>query len=186
MKELLAERSSEDQRPVRILAQDEGRFGRINEPHRCWAPLPHRPSAPRQIVREYLYVFSAVCPAQGRMTSLILPWANTETMSLFLEHLSAEFADEFLIVVMDQAGWHLAKGLQVPENIRLILLPAYAPELNPVEHIWADLREKDLANQAFSSLDGIEDQLCRGLQRLTAHPDYLRSLTAFPYLNLTL
>lgn len=186
MSELLGGRPSQDTRPVCILAQDEGRFGRINEPRRCWAPRPRRPSAPRQIVREYVYVFSAVCPAEGRMTSLILPKANTEAMALFLEHLSAEFADAFLIVVMDQAGWHLSRRLHVPANIRLLLLPPYSPELNPVEHLWEDLREKDLANQAFSSLDGLEDRLCEGLQRLMADPRYLQSLTAFPYLEFTL
>ena len=66
-----------------ILAQDEGRFGRIDQPRRCWAPKPVRPTVPCQIGREFVYVFAAVCASLGRLTSLILPLANTEMMSLF-------------------------------------------------------------------------------------------------------
>src|SRR5207249_5916606 len=67
-----------------IMAQDEGRFGRIDYPRRCWAPKPIRPTVPRQIVREFVYVFAAVGAQWGRLTALILPTANTEMMSLFL------------------------------------------------------------------------------------------------------
>lgn len=65
------------------MAQDEGRFGRISRPNRCWAPAGTRPLAPAQIVREAVYVFAAVAPALGKVCSLILPAANTEMMNLF-------------------------------------------------------------------------------------------------------
>ena len=84
----------------------------------------------------------------------------------------------------DQAGWHHAKDLVIPENIRLIYQPAYSPELNPVEHLWDDLREKDLPNRAFLSLDAVIDALCDGLQRFENNSQLLRSMTYFPHLRM--
>lgn len=167
------------------MAQDEGRFGRISGAKRAWAPPAARPVAPRQIVREYLYAFVAVCPALGRMTSLVLPYADTAMMNLFLAHLSRDFNEFFVLMLMDRAGWHVSRSLEVPENVRLIPLPPHSPELNPVEHIWDDIREKGFHNQAFQSLDDVEDRLCDQLIALENEPQRLCSLTSFPYLNIT-
>jgi len=70
--------------PWRLLFQDEGRFDRISDSRRCWAPLPMRPVVGQQVVREYIYGFVAVSPFDGRCTSLILPWVDAQTMSIFL------------------------------------------------------------------------------------------------------
>jgi hypothetical protein len=183
--ERLADRDPEDDRPVLLFAQDEGRFGRISDVRRAWSPLGTRPQAPRQVIRTYLYVFTAVCPALGRMTSLILPWANTEMMSIFLRQVAEDFSDYFILMLVDQAGWHISQKLQRPENIRMIKLPPRSPELNPVEHIWEELREKNFANKAFRDLDEVEDNLCQGLNEIAIDPDKLRSMTNFPYLNFT-
>ncbi len=166
------------------MAQDEGCFGRVSIPRRAWAPPGIRPHAPRQVVREYTYVYAAVAPAEGKMTSLILPSADTEMMSLFLEHVSSTSANSFVVMQVDQAGWHVTKELAVPENIRLIAQPAYSPELNPVEHVWEELREKQFSNLAFASLDEVIDKVCQGLNQLEADPDFLRSLTYFPHFRM--
>lgn len=185
MREAVAARAPDDARPVLIMAEDEGRFGRINDPRRAWAPPAIRPVAPRQIVREYVYVFAAVAPEPGRMTALILPFANTEMMSLFLDQVSGDFRDYFVLMLIDQAGWHLSRALRVPENIALIPLPPHSPELNPVEHIWDEIREKGFINQAFPSLDEVEDHLCQELVVLANNPERLHSMTAFPYFQVT-
>jgi len=119
------------------------------------------------------------------MTSLILPWANTEMMSIFLRQVAEDFSGYFILMLVDQAGWHTSQRLEVPENIRLIKIPPRSPELNPSEHIWEELREKNFANKAFRDLDGVENNLCRGLNDLARDPEKLRSMTNFPYLNLT-
>jgi len=183
--EKLAERDPEDHRPVLLFAQDEGRFGRISDVRRAWSPLGTRPQAPRQIIRTYLYVFTAVCPALGRMTSLILPWANTDMMNIFLRQVAEDFQDYFILMLADQAGWHVSQNMEVPENIRLIKLPPRSPELNPSEHIWEELREKNFANKACRDLDEVEDNLCQGLNDLARDPEKLRSMTNFPYLIFT-
>jgi transposase len=165
------------------MAHDEGRFGRINRPRRCWAPQPLRPTVPRQIVREFVYVFATVCAQLGRLTALVLPLANTEMMALFLAHLAQEFRGYFIVLLVDRAGWHLTPRLAVPENIRLLPQPAGSPELNPTEHIWEELREKALPNIAFSSLPPLVNKLGAGIRDLSAATERVRSLTDFPYLR---
>ena len=118
------------------------------------------------------------------MTSLILPSADTEMMGLFLEHVSATYEKYFVVMQVDQASWHVTKDLKIPENIRLIAQPAYSPELNPVEHIWEELREKQLANLVLPSLDEVIDRVCDGLNQLEADTEGLRSLTYFPHFRM--
>lgn len=163
------------------MAEEEGCFGRLSIPRRAWAPPGIRPHAPRQVVREYTYVYAAVAPAEGLMTSLILPAADTEMMGLFLEHVSSTYAQSFVVMQVDQAGWHVTNELTIPENSRLIAQPAYSPELNPVEHVWEERREKQLSNLALPSLDAVIDKLCEGLNQLEADPERLHSLTYFPH-----
>ena len=145
-----------------------------------------RPLAPAQIVRESMYVFAAVAPSLGRLVALVLPEANTAMMNLFLEEVSRTFADFFLVMQVDQAGWHRSKTLVVPANIRLIQQPAHSPEVNPVEHLWEELREKYLHNRVFASLDLLIEELCRGLNALAENTARLSSMMSFPHLKVTL
>ncbi len=123
--------------------------------------------------------------ALGKMTSLILPYANTDKMNLFLEEVSHDFKEYFVILLVDGAGRHRSQDLKIPENIRLIQQPSYSPEVNPVEHLWEELREKYLPNKAFKSLDAVEKALCKGLRELHGDPDRISSMTNFPYLQVT-
>jgi hypothetical protein len=95
------------------------------------------------------------------------------------------FFELFFLMMVDQAGWHVSQKLTVPENMRLIRLPPRSPELNPAEPIREELREKNFANKACRDLDEVEDNLCRGSNDLAKDPDKLRSMTNFPYLNVT-
>ena len=100
----MAPRPAEDERPDLIMAQDEGRFGRISRPKRCWPPLGIRPHAHTQVVPESMYVFAAVAPLLGRLSALVLPTANTAMMNLFLSHVSQTFAEFFIVMQVDQAA----------------------------------------------------------------------------------
>ena len=168
------------------MGQDEGRFGRISRPKRCWAPPGIRPQVPLQVVRESVYIFAAVAPGAGLMTSLVLPSANTAMMNLFLEHVSQSFEKYFIVMQVYQAGWYRSQELVVPANIRLIEQPAYSPEVNPVEHLWEELREKYFHNRLFSSLDLLIEVLCQALNELTDDKERLRSMMSFPHLNVSI
>lgn len=169
--------------PVRLLFQDEGRFGRINDPRRCWMPLPLRPVVGQQVVREYLYSFVAVSPFDGQLSALTLPWADSSTMSLFLAHTAAEFAGQYCIMFVDGAGWHRASDLQVPATIKLLPLPPYSPELNPVEHVWENVRENEFGNDAMPSIQEVGERLGQGIRRLAADPAYVQSMTCYDWIK---
>jgi len=181
VEEVIQSRDPKEERPVLTMAQDEACFGRRCISRRSWAPKHIRPLVPRQIVRESMYVYAVGAPKEGKMTSLILPFAETTMMNLFLEHGSRTFSQYFLVIQVDQAGWHSAKNLVIPENIRLIAQPASSPELNPVEHMWEEIREKAFSNRAFLSLDAVLDTLCDQLRQLEDNPKLLHSLTYFPH-----
>ena len=163
--------------------EDEARFGRISDPRRCWAPAGVRPVVQVQVVREYDYAFAAVSPHDGVLDTLVLPTANAEAMSVFLAEVSQRHSDEFILMVLDGAGWHRAKRLQIPANMRLILLPPWSPPLNPVEHIWDDVREKWFSNRVFASLSAVEEQLVTALLALEADPLPVASLAGFPWIT---
>ena len=163
--------------------QDEGRFGRISTPHRCWAPRGIRPNVASQIVREYTYAYAAVTPHDGTMDSLILPLVNEEAMSIFLREVSDRHPDEFILMVMDGAGWHRANALKVPGNMALFFLPPYSPELNPVEHIWDSIRENGFRNEVFNGIEAVEDQLMKCLADLERNPAAVASMTGFPWIT---
>ena len=167
------------------MAADEGRFGRIGQVMRAWCPPGIRPLVGQQIVREYVYAYAAVAPALGKMTALVLPYANTKMMNIFLEQVSQDLKDYFLIMQVDGAAWHSSKDLVIPENIRLITQPAYSPELNPIEHLWEEVRENHFYNQVFESIDAVMDKLCQGLNELISAPEKLRTMTYFPHLRIT-
>jgi transposase len=151
---------------VRVMFQDEARLGPITDPRRCWAPAGVRPEVNAPVVREYEYAFAAVSPHDGSLDTLVLPSVNTEAMSVFLAEVSQPHANEFILMVRDGAGWHRAKCWQVPAHMRLIPLPPGSPQLNPVEHLWDEVREKWFANRVFNSLSAVEEQLLTALKTL--------------------
>jgi hypothetical protein len=116
---------------VRLLFQDEARFGRISDLRRCWAPWPLRPVVGQQIIREFVYGLAAVRPFDGELCSLVLPWVDTATLSLFLAHTAACFPNDHCLMLLDGAGWHTAAALQVPPNLHLLPLPPLQPRTQP-------------------------------------------------------
>lgn len=162
--------------------QDEARFGRISDPRKCWAPAPLRPIVKLALVREYAYAYAAVSPTDGEIDWMLAAKMDTVTMGSFLGSVSKRHPDEFIIMVVDGAPSHRAGQLIVPENIALVRLPPYSPELNPVEHLWDELREKDFANRVFDTLGAAIAQAARGLKRMEENPDVLQSIVGWDWI----
>lgn len=162
--------------------QDEARFGRIADTRRCWCPAPERPLVSAMVTQEYTYAYAAVSPLDGCLDSLILPHVNTACMQVFLNEVAARYPSERIVMILDGAGWHRSGELSEPDNLRLLSLPPYAPECNPVEHLWDELREKHFHNRVFDSLDALEDQLEYGLRDLEEHHDTVQSITGWDWI----
>jgi len=141
---------------VDIWFQDEARFGQQNTTTRLWATKGSRPRVVKQQQFEYAYLFGAVCPATGETEALITPWVNKDIMKHHLEQIAARTQpDRHAVVIMDGAGWHTDDIAQEINNLSIIKLPPYSPELNPIEQVWSWLRQHHLANRCFKGYDDI-------------------------------
>lgn len=162
--------------------QDEARFGRMSDPRKCWAPPHCRPLVGLALVREFVYEYAAVSPGDGSLDFWTTPKMNTEHMSQFLAQVRNTHPGEFIIMILDGSGSHKSKDLKIPENVALIRLPPYSPELNPVELIWNELRRKEFANRVFDSLEAVVSQLEHGITTLAANKTAMKNLTCWPWI----
>lgn len=151
--------NANDHKPIIVFFEDEGRFGRISREMYCWVKKDVVPSVARQMVREYIYAYSAIAPETGDCYSMIAPQCNTESMSLFLELFAEHYSNYRIVLLLDKAGWHVSQTLKQPDNLVLLHLPPYSPELNPVELLWREIRRKHFHNKIFNSLDDVENTL---------------------------
>ena len=168
--------------PLRVMFQDEARFGRISDTRRCWCPRPIRPLSLAMVTQEYTYAYAAVSVTDGALDTLIMPHVNSVCMQIFLDEISSRHSEERIVMILDGAGWHKSSALKVPKNMRLVSLPPYSPELNPVEHLWDELREKAFGNLVFDSLDALEDHLEASLRTLECDTPRVHSIVAWPWI----
>ena len=169
-------------RRLRIMFADEARFGRMNRPRPCWAPAGIRPRVAAQLVREYIYLYGAVAPKDGTCVYLIMPTSNTACFQAFLDVLSRKFARQHILLVLDGAPNHRSGQLVVPDNIALLFLPPYSPELNPKENLWDEIREKIFKNYALKSIDHVRQKLHEAILYVEHNPQLVKSITSFPYI----
>jgi transposase len=97
---------------------------------------------------------------------LLLPKANTACMNIFLSELSKEWGNRTVILVVDGAGWHKSKDLGVPNNIKLVYLPPYSPELNPIERLWLYIKKATIRNRIYETIDELEEIVCNFINDL--------------------
>jgi hypothetical protein len=134
---------------IKVWFEDEARIGQKNKITRRCARRGSRPSAPSDQRTATAYIFGAICPAQGKAVGLVLPWCNDEAMNLQLAAVSAkaEPGRHVVLLLLDQAGWHMTPNLAMPGDISIIPLPAKCPELNPYEVVWKFIWQNRLSNR---------------------------------------
>jgi hypothetical protein len=166
---------------VTVWAEDEHRLGLKPVLRRVWAPRGQRPTARVERRYEWCYVYAFARPATGESWWCLLPAVREEAFALAL----AEFAREEgigparrAVLVVDQAGWHVAKDLEPPAGVHLAFLPAYAPELQPAERLWP-LVDEPVANRAFADLADLADVLAARCRTLRADRPTVRAHTRF-------
>ncbi len=99
-------------------------------------------------------------------------------MNLHLAEIRTQIAPgAHAVLILDGAGWHRpGSELIVPNNISLLPLPPYSPELNPVENVWQYLRRNYLANRVFDTYTTIVDACCEAWNALVVQPDLITSI----------
>lgn len=158
--------------------QDEARFGRMVRLRRCWSPAPWRPVVQNGYQRHYTYVYGAVGPKNGDFEWMLSEKMNTKQMGVFLAQVSAAHPGQYIVMVVDGASSHVSQELDVPENMSLLRLPPYSPELNPCENIWDDLREKLFPNRVYNSMQEVISQLNSGLPKFAANTARVQSIAS--------
>jgi transposase len=113
-----------------------------------------------------------------------MPYADTQAMQTFLDQFSETIApDEHIVMILDQAGWHSSAALVKPANITLVPLPAYSPELNPVERVWLYLKERFLSHRLLDDYDAIVTAACDAWNRLVAETGRITTLCSYPWIT---
>ncbi|TKK63930.1 IS630 family transposase [Ilyomonas limi] len=157
--------------------EDESRFGLFTRNGRALTARGVKPICPYLHKFENLYLFGAFSPVSGNSLLLEMPYCNSDTFEVFLNHLSALNKETFNIVVLDNGAFHKAKRLVIPDNIGLLFLPAYSPELNPAEQIWRILK-KTICNKVFKTLDELSAHLSSVIKNIIT-PDSIKSITGY-------
>lgn len=143
----------------------------------CWIKSGCVPAVARQMIREYIYAYSALSPQTGDCYSIISPCCNTEAMNAFLQHLSVQYSHYRIILILDKAGWYISQSLQVAENIKLLHLHPYSPKQNPGELLWREIRKKYFHNRIFNSLGEVENNLLTDLANYHHHKEAVMKLS---------
>jgi transposase len=141
---------------VNLYFQDESRFGLFTRNGKALTAKGVRPICPFHQVFKTLYLFGAFSPINGDKFLLEMPHCNAANFQIFLNEFSLHQPTEFKIITLDNGAFHKAKSLAIPENIGLIFLPPYSPELNPAENIWAILKRK-FTNLLHETLEEISN-----------------------------
>jgi transposase len=173
---------------IELWSQDEHRIGLKPILRRVWA---RKGSRVRAVVRpryQWMYLYGFVQPESGKTSWLLMPTVSTQVFSLALRAFAEEQEvgpNKHLVLVLDQAGWHKSRELQVPEGLHLLFLPSHSPELQPAERLWP-LSNEPLANRALTSLDELEQVQAERCRWLQAHPEIIRGRTSFHWWPVSL
>ena len=169
---------------IALWFMDEARVGQKGRTGHRWWVKGQRPPGIADKRFESAYIFGAVRPSTGEDFALVLPRVSAVAMITFLAEFARAIPDDtHAVLVLDRAGWHRAKALQVPESFTLVPLPAYSPDLNPVERVWLYLRERFLSHRLLADYEAVVDACCEAWNALRAEPNRLQTLTAYPYLQ---
>ena len=185
MKEKLAvARAAHPGQRVCLWAQDESRFGLQTIQRRRLTLAGVKPICPFEQAFENFWLCGAVQPNTGESFVMELPATDSDCLQVFLDQFAlahAQVPDELQVLLLDNGGAHHAKKLRWPTRVVPIYLPAYCPELNPIERWWRELKDA-LSNQLFGTLDALRTCLDRELAAWNQGPECLCSLTSYPYL----
>jgi hypothetical protein len=162
-----------------VWTQDESRCGLLPILRRRITARGVSPLVPSTYRFESLYLYGAVEPRTGQSFFLELPTLDTQGFQLFLDHFAATDPVSFHLLLLDNGAFHKAQALRLPKNVTLLFFPPYAPELNPIERLWRDLKDW-LSQFQPPTLDELSLLLSKRLNAYSASA--LRSLTSFPYL----
>ena len=148
---------------VRVFSQDETRYGLLGLTRRRITRRGLKPIAKLNPCYESVYLYGAVEPVTGERFFLEFSHLTSDCFQCFLEKFSEAFSESLNLLVLDNGRFHQAKSLKIPENVVLLFLPPYSPELNPIERLWQDLKAK-LFTQTYKALEDMQAKVSQILE----------------------
>ena len=143
---------------MNLYFQDEARFGMMNHSGKCVTASGVKPIVTYQHVFKTTYLYGSYSPINGDSFVWEVDGVNTDVFEAYLKEFSKHNQNEYKIVVIDNAGFHSTKHIDIPENVYLLRIPPYNPELNPCEQIWQYIKNR-FKNQRFESMKSLRDWL---------------------------
>jgi transposase len=166
---------------IQLWAEDEHRIGLHPVNRRIWVPQGEVPLASVNWKYQWLWLIGFVEPKSGQTYWWIVPLLNWQVM----EKVLADFAEHFelgpnkrVVLVLDQASFHVSERIQVPEGMHLEFLPPKSPELQPAERLWP-LTNEAMANRTFESLDELEEVSAHRCRVLMQRREFIQGLTGY-------
>jgi transposase len=138
-----------------------------------------KPICPFHQIFKTTYLFGAFSPITGDKFLLELPFCNADMFQLFMNELAEQNPTEFKIMVLDNGAFHKAAALKIPENIALVFLPPYSPELNPAEKMWAHLKRK-FSNKLHHTLEEVSVFITDAITTIT--PENVIATCSYKYI----
>jgi transposase len=168
-------------KPIEVFATDEHRIGLKPVTRRVWAPVGERPIAHGHHRFDWLYVTAFASPATGETFWYLSNGVSKEFFEALLETFAREAEAGFgriILLVLDNAGWHSAAGLKIPDGIRLVYLPPYSPELQPAETLWA-LVDEPIVNKHIATIEELDAKIANQCIALAEQPKKIQTRTGF-------
>jgi len=166
------------QKDIRLFSQDESRFGLLPVQRKMITLKGVKPISHVQYEFKSSYIYGAVEPKTGEHFFLELPYLDTTCFQIYIDEFSRAYPDSFNIMLLDRGRFHRSKSLRLPSNIAFIFLPAYSPELNPIERVWEAIKA-EIANELYLTMENLMERIASILcSYSTAN---IQPLTSYPY-----
>jgi transposase len=168
-------------KPVKMFFMDEMRYGLMSNYKRSWSKVGERTIIDNQQEYSNRYLYSAIDPINGDNFHIYtISDVNTLTTKIFLEELKKEYKDYHLIIVWDNAAFHKSKKLE-DEDLTILFLPSYSPQLNPVERFFQEIR-KVTANRIFKNIEEQEKLIEQTLISYIKNKESITKLCGYPWI----
>lgn len=168
---------------IEVWFQDEARVGQQGRLTRIWGAKGQRQRLQKDMKFEYTYIYGAICAERDIGEAIIVGLMGKEAMEKHLQAISLRIPDKHHgVVVMDRAPWH--RSLKTPDNMTLVHLPSYSPELNPQENVWEYLKNNFLSNKVFKNLDHVIQNCCQAWNALCQEKGRIKSIGFRQWANI--
>ena len=158
------EDAEKSNRKIALYFHDEASFSLTAEIGYTWFRPGERPEIKASVSRQYWHLSAAADPENGDICPVFFPWLNAASFQIYLNLFAGHVKDRIkegyeIWLAVDRAGWHLANELEIPDGIRLILMPTGAAAINPAEHLWEFIRKNYTRCKVHNTLDELAETL---------------------------